>query len=78
MTMKITVSAKALEAAGGSTAVALQRAGVPMKGVTVMADGTVVMKGRRQNPARGRPGGRMRVKKGKGSYSRKAGKAVSL
>ena len=76
MTMKITVSAEALKAAGGSTAVALQKAGVPMKGVNILADGTVTVMGRRSNPARGRASGAIKPKRGKGSYSRKAGKAV--
>jgi hypothetical protein len=76
--MRIVVSKEALERAGGSTAVALRQAGASLKGVTVLSNGEAFVKARRPNPARGRPGGRMRPKKGAGSYSRKVGKAVTL
>jgi hypothetical protein len=76
--IRITVSPEALERAGGSAAVAIAKTGASLKNITVLKDGTAVLKGRRKNPARGRAGGPQKPKKGKGSYSRKAGKAVSL
>ena len=75
--MKITVSAEALKRAGGSTAVALMQAGVSLKGVTVLSNGTALIKGRRRNPARGRPGGAQKPRKGRGSYNRAQAKAVN-
>ncbi len=77
--MKITISKEALKSAGGSAAVVLQRAGVPMSSVHVSAEGGVTVRPRqasRTAPARGRPGGAMRPKKGRGSYKRAQGKAV--
>lgn len=74
--MRIKVSNEALTKAGGSHAVALQRAGVDLRGVTVTKDGDVLVKARRANPARGRAGGSMRPKKGKGAYNRAQAKAV--
>jgi hypothetical protein len=75
--MRITVSAEALKRAGGSTAVALMQAGVSLKGVTVLSNGTALLKGRRTNPARGRSAGAQKPRKGKGSYNRSKGKAVN-
>lgn len=75
--MRITVSKEALKRAGGSAAVALQQQGVSLKGVTVLSDGSALVKGRRKNPARGRAGGPQKPRKGKGAYNRKVGKAVS-
>ena len=74
--MRITVSKEALKRAGGSTAVAISQAGGSLRGVTVLSDGTALIKGRRKNPARGRPGGVQKPRKGKGSYNRTQAKAV--
>jgi len=77
--MKISISKSALKGAGGSAAVALQRAGVPMSSVHVSPSGGVTVRprqGSRSAPARGRPGGAMRPAKGRGSYNRAKGKAV--
>ena len=77
--MKISVSKAALKASGGSTAVALQRAGVKLSSVHVSPSGGVTVRPRRAGraaPARGKPGGAMQPGKGRGSYRRSQGKAV--
>ena len=74
--IRITISPEALERAGGSAAVAIAKTGASLKNVTVLKDGTAILKGRRKNPARGRPGGAIRPKKGRKSYNRAQAKAV--
>jgi len=79
--MRIKLSKSALEASGGSAAAALQAAGVPLKGVHISPSGSVTIRPRQINrsaPARGRPGGPMKAKRGRGSYSRAAAKAVPI
>ena len=74
--IRITISPEALERAGGSAAVAIAKTGASLKNVTVLKDGTAVLKGRRKNPARGRAGGPQKPKKGKGAYNRAQAKRV--
>lgn len=74
--MRITVSKEALKRAGGSAAVALQQQGVSLNGVTVLSDGSALVKARRKNPARGRAGGPQKPRKGKGAYNRAQAKRV--
>jgi len=74
--MRITVSKEALKRAGGSTAVAISRAGGSLRNVTVLPDGTAILKPRRKNPAGGRPGGPQKPRKGRGAYNRAQAKRV--
>ena len=77
--MRITVSKQAIAAHGGSAAAAARSMGVPMSAIRTVVtspgkDAVITLRPRnaeRKHVARGLPGGAMKPKKGKGSYSRK-------
>jgi len=76
--MKITISKAALARHGGSAAEAARSIGVPMSAIKTVKssqgqEATITLRPRnaeRRHVARGRAGGPMKPKKGKGSYRR--------